>query len=101
MSNVLSFKKPIAMMQSGNRPTWREAIAALELMPTHVSEIRNAQTQLKEDIRVTVLMLDLAVTRARRLAEETDDARAKRDLDDHLAVIEDLLEIARQKAKAL
>jgi hypothetical protein len=66
-----------------------------------LSEIRNAQTQLKEDIRLTVLMLDLVVAHARRASSKTDDARVKQDIADYLASVDDLLDLARQKAIAL
>jgi hypothetical protein len=92
MSNVLRFRKPIAC---------REAIAAMRALPASLSEIRNAQAQVKEDIRITVLMLDLAVAQARGIAYTTLDLELRNDIIVRLAPIKDLLEIARQKAIAL
>ncbi len=101
MSNVVRFKKAIAKPSNIDSATLCAAITAFKLMPGRVSEIRNAQAELKEDIRVTILMIDLAVMRARQWAGATEDPRIKRDIEDHLASIEGLLEITRQKAQAL
>ncbi len=92
MSNVLRFRKPIAC---------REAIAAMRALPASLSEIRNAQAQVKEDIRITMLMLDLALAQARQIADATNDSALRNDINNHLLSIKDLLEIARQKAIAL
>jgi hypothetical protein len=59
------------------------------------------QAQLKEHVRITILMLDLAVAHGRLLANATDDPRAKQEMEAKLASIQALLEIARQKASTL
>jgi len=66
-----------------------------------MSEIRKRQTEVKEDIRLTVLMLDLAVAEARRLINSAHDHQIKKGYEEHLRVIEELLDIARQKAITL
>src|SRR5690349_5587283 len=99
-SNVFIFKKPIAASSSGGAALRGTATCSC-LASARISEIRNAQAQLKEDIRVTVLMLDLAVAYARRVAIKSDDLQVRMDIDQHLASIEDLLDVARQKAIAL
>ncbi len=46
-------------------------------------------------------MLDLALVEARRLTNSTHDHQIKKGYEEHLRVIEELLEIARQKATNL
>jgi hypothetical protein len=99
MSNVLVFKKTIATSRAGAANC--EAVASLGILPLRVSEIRKRQMAIKEDVRLTVLMLDLAVAQARRFADATGDSRTRQDINDYLASVEDLLELARQKAIAL
>jgi signal transduction histidine kinase len=99
MSNVVGFKKPTSIQPTG--ATLHEAIASVAALPAGISEIRNAQAQLKEDVRITILMLDLAVAHGRLLANAADDPRAKHDLEAKLASIQNLLEIARQRASEL
>jgi hypothetical protein len=100
MSNVAHFRKSIAT-ESREGAARREATATLCAAPERLSEIRNAQAQLKEDVRITVLMLDLAVAYARRFASASDDSQRTLNINGHLATIENLLELARQKAIAL
>ena len=100
MSNVVRFKKPTTI-QPPDGATRHEGTTSSVALPPRISEIRDAQTQLKEDVRVTILMIDLAIVRARQWASATEDPRIKRDIDGHLAAIEGLLEITRQKAQAL
>lgn len=77
------------------------ALTTLSTLPRRMSEIRKRQTEVKEDIRLTVLMLDLAVAEARRLINSTRDHEIKDGYEKHLRVIEELLDIARQKAITL
>lgn len=100
MSNVVRFKKPTSI-QPHTGTTWHDAIAPIAVLPACISEIRNAQAQLKEHVRITILMLDLAVAHGRLLANATDDPRTKQNMEARLASIQDLLEIARRKASAL
>jgi hypothetical protein len=100
MSDVVHFKKPIAA-ESRDGAAWREAAATPCIASARLSEIRNAQAQLKEDVRITVLMLDLAVAYARGFASTSDDSQLKLNINGHLAMIENLLELARQKTIAL
>ena len=100
MSNVVRFRKPTSI-QSHSATTRHEAIASIAVLPACISEIRNAQAQLKEDVRITILMLDLALAHGRLLVNGADDPRLKQDLGTKLKSIEGLLEIGRQKASAL
>ncbi len=98
MSNVVYLKTSTEAV----RPPNLEALAAsLATLPTRTSEIRKRLNEVKEDVRITLLMLDLAAAQARRFAETTRDLQIKRKVEDHLATIQDLLEVARQKAIAL
>ena len=72
MSNVVRFKKPTPIQPHASAGR-HEVIASIAALPARISEIRNVQAQLKEDVRITILMLDLAVAHGRLLANATDD----------------------------
>lgn len=98
MSNVVYLKTSTAAVRA---PDLETLTASLSKLPTRTSEIRKRLTEVKEDVRITLLMLDLAAAQARRFAETTHDLQIKRKVEDHLATIQELLEVARQKAVAL
>ena len=98
MSNVVYLRKPTDVVEASDI---ERLTASLSTLPTRTSEIRKRLIEVKEDVRVTLLMLDLAVVEARRFAETTGDLQIKRKVEDHLAVMQELLEVARQKAIAL
>ena len=100
MSNVVPFQKPTATAVS-SRFDLDAALASLSTLPKQISEIRKRQTEVKEDIRLTVFMLDLAVAQARRLIDSTHDHQIKKGYGEHLLLIEELLEIARHRATTL
>ena len=100
MSNVVHFQKPTATALS-SRSDLDAALASLSALPQQMSEIRKRQTEVREDIRLTVFMLDLAVAQARQLINSTHDHRIKKGYEERLQTIEELLEIARHKATAL
>jgi type IV secretory pathway VirD2 relaxase len=100
VSNIVHFQKPITTAVS-SRPDLDAVLATLSTLPRRMSEIRKRQTEVKEDIRLTVLMLDLAVAEARRLINSAHDHQIKKGYEEHLRVIEELLDIARQKAITL
>ena len=98
MSNVVYLRKPTDVVEASDI---ERLTASLSTLPTRTSEIRKRLIEVKEDVRVTLLMLDLAVVEARRFAETTGDLQIKRKVEDHLAAMQELLEVARQKAIAL
>jgi hypothetical protein len=98
MSNVVYLNKPT----EADRPPEPEPSAEpLSTLPAITSEIRRRLAEVKEDVRVTLLMLDLAAAHARRFSETTDDLQIRKQVEDHLAAMQELLEVARQKANAL
>ncbi len=97
MSNVVYLKAPADAVLPGQQTLAN----SLSIVPACTTEIRKRLAEVKEDVRVTLLMLDLAAAQARRFAETTHDLQTRRKIEDHLASMEDLLEVARQKANAL
>jgi hypothetical protein len=63
--------------------------------------VRAGTFGVREDVRKTVLLLDLALQHARELSGLVTDERARRTYDRHLASIEYALQIARQRMAAL
>jgi len=98
MPNVIYLKKPPEAVRPHDLTASPASPSAL---PTYALEIRERLAGVKEEVRITILMLDLAVAQARRVAETTQDTQIKKAVEHHLASIEGLLEIARQKANTL
>jgi hypothetical protein len=53
---------------------------------------------VRGDIGNAILMLDLAAQHAREIAMRVSDPSAKKDFDEHISIIERLLELAREMA---
>jgi hypothetical protein len=98
MSNVVYLKKQADVVEA---PDIEKLVASLSRLPALTAEVRKRLAEVKEDVRVTLLMLDLATAQARQFAATTDDLQIKQRIEDHLASMEDLLEVARKKAIAL
>jgi len=98
MSNVVHLKKQTRVVGPRDLET---LVASLSTLPERATELRKRLADVKEDVRVTLLMLDLAVAHARQFAETTHDLRAKKTVEGHLASMEELLAVARQKAIAI
>jgi hypothetical protein len=98
MSNVVYLKTPTEAERGPGRVTLAEQLSTL---PAFTSAIRRRLAEVKEDVRVTLLMLDLAAAHARRFAETTGDMQTRKQVEDHLAAMQELIEVARQKANAL
>jgi hypothetical protein len=54
-----------------------------------------------DEIRSAILMLDLASQQARQIARRMRDPSVRKDFDERLSIIEQLLQIAREKALKL
>ena len=54
-----------------------------------------------DEIRSAILMLDLASQQARQIAGRISDPSVRKDFDERISIIEQLLQIAREKALKL
>ena len=57
--------------------------------------VTGLQAKAKEDIRQSILMLDLAAQHARQLATRLRDPTTKASFETHIETIEQLLQLAR------
>jgi hypothetical protein len=96
MLNVLEFRKrepcfpePRALPPAANASV---DMAAL------VSRIIGLQSAAKGKIGNAVLMLDLAAEHAREIASRLADPTARKNFDEHIAMIERMLQLAREMA---
>jgi hypothetical protein len=65
------------------------------------SRITRLQLKAREDILNAILMLDLAAQHARQIASRMSDPEARKNFEEYLSTIEQLLEIARSMALRL
>jgi hypothetical protein len=59
------------------------------------------QSDAADEIRNAILMLDLASQQARQIARRVRDASVRKDFDERISIIEQQLQIAREKALKL
>jgi hypothetical protein len=96
MLNVLEFRK--------REPRSSKSIAQQLAANTNVdiaaqvSRITGLQSRAKGEIGHAVLMLDLAAQHARDIAARLVDPMAKKNFDEHIAMIERMLQLARELA---
>jgi hypothetical protein len=95
MLNVIRFRKraPISAGPGRRRPPADEDVKA------DIAELSSRVTVLKSKARSeignAILMLDLAAQHAREIADRLSDPSAKECFDEHISIIERLLELAR------
>ena len=70
-------------------------------IPGLVSRFIVLQSKARTELRDAILLLDLAVQRARRLGNIVRDPALKKHFDDELQTIEELLQLARDKMSQL
>jgi hypothetical protein len=96
MLNIIEFRKSAPGSPGAGRqlpPADVEAgIAEL------ASCVTGLQSKARGDIGNAILMLDLAAQHAREIAMRVSDPSAKKDFDEHISIIERLLELAREMA---
>ena len=99
MLNVIEFREK-APRGRGSVPARAPAVVNAD-----ISELARRITRLhssaKGEIDEAVLMLDLAAQHARLIARQIGEPSAKNDFDEHIATIEQLLQIAREMALQL
>ena len=96
MLNVINFRKkaPRSTELSAQPPAANANVDIAEL----ASRIMDLQSQAKGEIGNAVLMLDLAARHAREIAARIPDPTARKDFDEHISMIERLLQFAREMA---
>ena len=94
MLNVLEFRKrePRCSESTAQPPAANADIDIAAL----VSRITGLQSKAKGEIGNAVLMLDLAARHAREVAARLPDPTARKNFDEHVAMIERLLQLARE-----
>ena len=96
MLNVIEFRNraPGARGSGTQRPSAKVDAEFSEL----ASSIIGLQSKAKGEIGNAILMLDLAAQHAREIAKRLSDPSAKKNFDEHISMIERLLDLAREMA---
>lgn len=99
MLNVVDFREraPRSRRSEHERPPATVDAATSEL----ASRLTRLQSRAKGKIQHSVFMLDLAAQHARQIAKRISDPAVKRGFDEHVSIIEQLLQIARDMALKL
>ncbi len=96
MLNVLEFRK--------REPRFSRATAQPSAANTNIdiaalaSRIMDLQSEARGEIANAVLMLALAAQHAREIASRLADPTTRRNFDEHIAMIERMLQLAREMA---
>jgi hypothetical protein len=81
-------------------------------MPPHLPEhdagvaglsslVTGLQAKANEEIRHSILMLDLAAHHARQIVQHLNDSATKENFNAHIATIEQLIDLARNMSSKL
>lgn len=65
------------------------------------SAVHAASVGIKESIRLSIFMLELALASARTMSERTGETATKEEVDRYLSIIGNLLDSARTQAKGI
>lgn len=96
MLNVIEFRKRASRSTESIAP--RPAANTNTDISGLAFRITNLQSQAKGEIGNAVLMLYLAAQHAREIAGLISDPTAKKNFDEHISMIERLLQLAREMA---
>jgi len=94
MSNVVNFHKAQQSRESVAPSPPASCPEAMEMS----SRVASLQSKAKEEIRYSILMLDLAALHARELARRMHDPAMKANFDARIETIEQLIQLARDMA---
>jgi hypothetical protein len=96
MLNVIAFRKNAAGSPGpGQRRPPVDVEVDIDELAGHVAGL---QSKARGEIGNAILMLDLAAQHAREIAVRISDPSVKRAFDEHIAIIERLIELAREMA---
>jgi hypothetical protein len=99
MLNVVKFEEEAARFRkAATRPSPQGAVADI---PSLVSRFRHLESKAKRELSDAILLLDLAVWHARQLVKTLGDPALKKLSEDDLLIIEELLQLARDKVLQL
>lgn len=94
MTNIVPFRsKTLSSHSSFARPQGEAAVAGAGRRDV----ARSGRLDARDDLRKTIILLDLALQHARELASLVDDDQARKTYDRHLSSIEYSLRIARER----
>lgn len=100
MTNIVPFRTRVLLPHAAFARAQAKA-AVVVAGAVHTDNVRAGAFGVREDVRRTVLLLDLALQHARELSGFVSDERARLTYDRHLASIEHALQIARRRLAAL
>ena len=99
MLNVVNFPgKTSRLQRSAARPS---PDGEVDDAPRPVSPLRGWPSKARSELHDAILMLDLAAQHARQLVDKFSDPRSRKLLEGNLMVIEELLQLARDKTMRL
>jgi hypothetical protein len=96
MLNVLEFRKR-EPRSAGSAALLPAASNNLDLVAL-ASRITGLQSRARGEVDHAILMLDLAAQHSREIAARLADPTARRNFDEHVAMIEGMLQLAREMA---
>ncbi|WP_083842603.1 hypothetical protein [Bradyrhizobium sp. ORS 375] len=99
MTNVIPFRSRIVSFREAPAAACAQDAVAMAGAGRHEAT-RSGVPAVRDDLRKTVILLDLALQHARELSDLVIDERAHRMFDRHLASIEYSLQIARERVWA-
>ncbi|MEO8320160.1 MAG: hypothetical protein ABJA75_09245 [Bradyrhizobium sp.] len=95
MLNIVDFQEATIRRRASSSP---RAAAPVDILDISVEAV-GLQSKAKDGICRAILMLDIAAQRAHQLAAYVPDPAAKQRLNAQIAIIEDLLQLAREMAR--
>jgi len=99
MLNVVDFRE---RAPRSRRSEYQRPPATVEADTSELAcRLTRLQSKAKGKIQDSVFMLDLAAQHARQIAKRISDPAVKRGFDEHVSIIEQLLQIARDMALKL
>lgn len=99
MLNVIEFreKKPHSRGSIPRRPPAGAGPDISEL----ASRVESLRSEAREAIPHAILKLGVAAQHAREIAEGVHDPAARKDIDEHISAIEQLIQAAREMARKI
>ncbi len=97
--NVVKFHEEAARLRKD--ATRRSPEGAVADISSLVFRFRNLESKAKKELCEVILRLDLATQHARQLGKIICDPALKKHFDDELLMIEELLQLARDKTLKL
>lgn len=96
MSEVISIRKARYRREAAHVPDTASAIIGAAA-PSDSARL----TIVKEQIRLSILLLDLAAQQARVLVREISDPRRRQNLEAQITAVEEQIQVVRQMASHL